>query len=252
MPSPAFRAARHDGNASTTSFAVFNPTGLAVNDIMIAFIYYEYTGAVTITPPASWAEITACAADNTSTDPDFHARLWWKRTVQADIDTGTKTFGFSQTVATNITVAAYSGALTTGTPIEAGNKTTGTGNVTLPSITTLTDATLIIGCAMSWDWTKTWSSAVLTERNDTDGNAIYDTAQATAGASGTKAITQSAADYYAGMICDLASVAAGGTTYNQSVAGTLTSAGAPTKRTATAKAGTLSRSEEHTSELQSP
>ncbi len=208
MAAPAYRSSQHTGGATTNSIVTTKPAGTVNNDILLLWVYWESNAAVTITPPTNFAEVTACAFDNTGPNPDLHGRLYWKRASGEGAD---YTTGLSASVSCYATMASYSGAVTTGTPVEVGDKVTGNStSCTLPSIITLTADTLIVGSAMSYDWVKTWSSSALTEHADSDGHAIYDAAQATAGASGTKLITQSGVDQFGGMICNLASTAGGG------------------------------------------
>ena len=216
MAVPVHRSSSHVNTAGATSIDAVRPTGLVVNDIMACMLYYEYTGTLTVTPPSGWAEITGCAAVNTTPTPDVHGRTWWKRADAADVLAATYNFGFSASVAAIARLACYSGAVASGTPIEDSDNTSSAGNLTLPSIDTLTADTLVVGVGMSFDWTHTWTSAVMTERADADATAHYDVDQASAGASGTKAITQSAAESAVGMIFNIASTA-GGTTHEDSL-----------------------------------
>jgi len=207
MTAPVYETVASASLDSGTSIVSSKPASLAIGNIMLAQLYYESNSAITVTPHTGFAEYTACAADNTGPNPDFHSRAYWKRAVQADIDVAVLTFGFSGTVAALINVFRISGAVATGTPIEDGDKVTGNStSCTLPSIDTLTADTLIIGMSASFDWSKTWSSSALTERVDANGQAGYTGTQAAAGASGTKLITQSGTDQFAGMICNIASI----------------------------------------------
>lgn len=214
MASPAYRSSVLVGGGTSNLIEFTPPTGLANNDIMLAWIYYESNSAVTITPPAGFAEYTAAALDNTTPDPDFHVRLFWKRAAS---ESGNYAFNLSATIGCYGTIAAYSGAVTTGTPIQVSDKTTGSGNCTLPSISALTAETLVIGAVSSYSWVITWSTSALTERLDHDGHEISDAAQAGTGASGTKLLTASGTDQFAGMILSLASVAGGPSDLNVAV-----------------------------------
>lgn len=204
MASPAYRAVGQQQSAGTTSIDIPKPTGTAENDILILFFYWENNSAVTITPPSGFAEYTSAARDNTGPNPDFHVRVYWKRAGASE--GASYTVGLSSSSACIGTLAAFSGAITSGTPLEAAGVTSGNStSCTLPSITTLTAETLRIGYASSYDWTKTWSSSAMTERSDSQGQAIYTEAQASAGASGTELITQSGTDQFIGVHLSLAS-----------------------------------------------
>jgi len=177
---------------------------------MVAWIYLEHN-TNTCTPPAGWTEITACATTVTGTDPDFTVRVYWKRAAS---ESGTYTFTCPSGAYVLGLLAAYSGAVAPGTPIEAANKTSGSGTSnTLPSITTLTADTLLVGQANSWNWSNTWTSTALSERVDWQAMSLYDAAQAAAGASGTKLLTQSASENYIGTIFNIASTAVAPATY---------------------------------------
>jgi hypothetical protein len=202
MAAPTFRASNTNSSAGTTTLTLDKPSLTAQYDIMRIWVYWESNSAITVTV-TGFAEVTGESADNTSTNPDFHVRSYWKR---AGASEGTSyDVTFSSSVACLGIIASYPGAVQTVTPIEDSDKTTGGGNVTLPSIDTLTADTLVIGVVFSFNWDNTWSSAVMTERLDTGGMALYDVTQAAAGASGTKAITQSASESYIGCISNLAS-----------------------------------------------
>jgi hypothetical protein len=208
MAAPVYGSSSHASNGSTTSLVVAAPSGITNGDILILSVYYEYTGSVTVTPPTGFTEITGAAADNTGSSPNCHLREYWKR---ASGESGNYTIGFSVTVSTNATIARYTGAVASGNPVEAAGSTTGNGtSCTLPSITTLTNDTLVIGIAASFEWLNTWTSAELTERTETDAHVIGDVAQASAGASGTKLWTQNASNYFLGAIFNLASTTGGG------------------------------------------
>jgi len=238
MAAPAYRSRVIASDTDVTSVNVDKPANTANNDILILWVYWESNSTLTCTPPSGFAEISACAADNTGPNPDQHARAYWKR---ASGEGSSYTVSVSASVpGLSVNLAAYSGCVTSGTPVEAGNKVTGNStSCTLPSITTLTADTLIVGHAFSYDWDKTWSSTALTERWDNTGSAGYDASQASAGASGTKLITQSGTDQFAGQIFNLASTAASGTQYTSSPAGTLTTAGTVVNRAGKPVSGAL-------------
>ena len=174
------------------------PTGLANNDILILYLYYE-DSTPTVTPPTGFTELTNCASHGTH----VHQRVYWKR-ASSESGSYTTSFNGASTYAQSMLVA-YSGAVTTGTPIEDSDKTSGSGTtITLPSVTTLTANTVILGFCSDYNFSTTYTSSDLTERGDVTGLFLGDISQATSGSSGTKAITASLSDEYAGAILNIA------------------------------------------------
>ena len=201
MASPAFRNA---SSATGTASAVNEkPADVAQNDILILDVYWEDNATLTVTPPSGFVEIAGCAANNTSPNPDLHIRKYWKRAGASEPSTYTTTVTGADSICCHL--SAYSGAWTGGTPIEDADSTTSAQNLTLPSVDAITIETLIVAWAASWEWSNTFSSSALTERFEVDAGAVYTTAQAGIGASGTKLVSQNAAGAAAGNIIVLAS-----------------------------------------------
>ena len=108
---PAYRATGAGTATGTFSVSIAAPAGLADNDIMIAAVSTLEWAAVH-SAPAGWTQLyqfDMSTAGKTS--------YWWKRAAS---ESGAYVFTTNYTVATNWkgAISAYSGALTTGNPIE--------------------------------------------------------------------------------------------------------------------------------------
>jgi hypothetical protein len=107
-PSLAFRAtgANFNSTSSGSDYTLNKPAGVAVGDLMLAFITTSQHG--TITPPAGWTTVNSASIDDGSTDT---ALFVLKRTATGS-EPSTWTDGALAPVSTrrNARVVAYSGA----------------------------------------------------------------------------------------------------------------------------------------------
>lgn len=109
--------------------------------------------------------------------------------VGAPQSMGAPTFTFSGDGASAVAVASYSG-VNASSPVSGTNTATGDGTaITAPSATASYDGSLMVVAAASTA-TTTYTSSALTERLDSSGVWVGDTAVDT-GSTGTKAITAS-------------------------------------------------------------
>lgn len=81
----------NNGNATGTSdIAIPKPSGLAVGDLMVAFVTFSRTAASTPVMPAGWTSITNVNSDTASTF--HHSRAAWKIADSSDVAASTFTF----------------------------------------------------------------------------------------------------------------------------------------------------------------
>jgi hypothetical protein len=82
-------------NNGTTSITIAQPSGLQVNDMMIAHISVKYYGC-TITPPSGWSsfygDINSSGGFHNKTD-----NLFWKVATSSDVNSWNGTFSSSPT-----------------------------------------------------------------------------------------------------------------------------------------------------------
>lgn len=213
-PPPAFRSFRH-GTSTTSSLSLQRPTGTAENDILLLFINVEDTPAGTVTPPSGFTQIGSSVA-NTFTTDDITLFVYWKRAGASEPANYSTSVSPTPTAIVG-TIAAFSGALTSGNPIEANssqNNSNGSStSCVLPSITTQTADTLLIGYVQRYTWSPNqWTSSggVMTEQVDDNGCALYTQTAASAGATGTRTMT-TGSDGIVGVLFNIASVASGAT-----------------------------------------
>ena len=205
MAGPAFRSATSDGETSGTSITLTAPAGISDNDILLAFIYKEDTGAVTY--PSGFTEKQTVT--QTASDPDFKCYLAWKR---ASSESGNYTFSWTNNVWRAGLIMAISGAILSGDPFDVAPSTNAPGSasatVTATGITTLTADTLLValGAAFSsFTWTE---PSGMTERVDYNNVSAATVAQAGIGATGDKSFTASGSDFNAAMLAAIKPVAA--------------------------------------------
>jgi hypothetical protein len=201
----AYRAGVAGTNASQASINLTLPAGAQAGDR--AIFWMELDSEKTVTPPAGWSLVKD--VPGTGTTPKCIA---WEHEV-AGGEPGVATGAFSWTGADFScgAIDVWSG-VATGTSALSGTPSSGTGTTspaTVPQTTTLDDNAWGIFVVVNWQ-DSAEASAVGTERTDTGHGASYDFIQATAGATGTKAVTH-AANGWAGTMFALKPDAAGAT-----------------------------------------
>jgi hypothetical protein len=111
-------------NATVATLTVTAPsTGVIPGDIYIAFFLLKSTGATPVvapTPPGDWVEIVNTVA---ASNPDM--AIFWRRVASGDEGAS---YTFTKSVDDNTLfcgfIAAFSGCLTSGNPIDASTPTT--------------------------------------------------------------------------------------------------------------------------------
>lgn len=148
---------RSTGKSSTTGTAatcvVNKPPGLAVGDVMIAFINFRTTTTF-IAAPAGWTQIVQLAQSTT-----LEAAMFYKVAVSADVSASTFTFTGTAGIGNTGAITAYTGVNTT-SPIGA-SFVTPHGSQTLASVSAITPAVtnsmIIYGVASAGSATDTCS-----------------------------------------------------------------------------------------------
>ncbi len=190
---PVFRSVTTAGNGPDTQLIISVPAGVLDDDILIAVIAIE--DDVTVTAPGGWTLIRQ--DDHTGAVMDLYT--WWRRAASEPADY-TWTFASAWRVGGML---AYSGAITTGDPQDAtasgaeGDST----SIVATGITTANDNSMLVQVAESLGGGaySGGTAPVTNERIDLGGGSgfgAYDGVQATAGASGSKTLTQSITGQY--------------------------------------------------------
>jgi hypothetical protein len=107
------------------------PTGTTTDDVLLAFLWIDGTGAVT--PPSGFTEDTDSPITPEGTQ---RVRIFWKRQTSATGSgetTGTYTFTPSASTYVHAIVGRYSGCITSGNPISANTNGALSGNASTPS-----------------------------------------------------------------------------------------------------------------------
>jgi hypothetical protein len=181
---PAYRSHSSVSYASHSSTVLTAPSGLADNDILLAFIAVGSGGTPGIaTPPAGFQELRIYSWVS-HTGFTVNLQVFWKRAAS---ESGSYTFTHA-TFNTQGVLLAYSGAATTGNPIDINvsfGKGVGTTSTAL-SITTTVDNTLLVVAGQNWDIDGASPPTGFTERFDNLLTIFDGAAQTTAGATGDK------------------------------------------------------------------
>lgn len=188
MAAPTFTAAgTYLAGASAASAAIAVPAGTAADLIVLVHLYKE--NAATVTPPAGFSECTNSPISTSPTVTSQH--VFWKRLTGADA--GTYTFSWTGSTWREGVATLYSGASTTGTPVEvnnaAQNSASGTATPAVSGSTGGVDRLLILG------WTNInagipappTSFTLRAGGTGSAGSAVMTKAQAAAGATGSLA-----------------------------------------------------------------
>ena len=179
----AFRSVASTTYAQRTNTTVNKPAGTSDNDILIAGLFVGATGtAPTPTAPAGWTQIGT--ASSVTDIPGFNGtfRVFWKRAAGEGASyTFTHASGSSQAF-----IAAYSGCVTSGSPVDTFSVNSGTGSTAAATgITTAGTNEMLLWVEHNWDIAAVTPPAGMTERFE---GLIYlaDVRQTAAGATGNK------------------------------------------------------------------
>ena len=179
----AFRSLTSLAYASRTNTTLTAPAGLADGDILIALIITaKATTAPTPTPPAGFTSFGAVTSVTDAGSFNGRMHVFWKR---AAAESGSYTFTHAVASSQGI-LAAYSGALASGTPLGATSNATGNDNIsTGTTITTTAANSYLLYGAHNWTGTARAAPSGMTERFDNLGY-LADQLIATASATGTR------------------------------------------------------------------
>lgn len=196
MAPPAFRNTATSTGGVVTSRSAAKPTGTALNDILLAFLYVENTA--TITAPSGWAEAPSSPVSNTASGQSHRLRVYWKRATSSE--PSTYAWSWTGSVYALVAVAAYTGCVTSGSPFDTGTgaptsaTATATTGTAAPGTSLTTQGTdrLAVHCVVSYQF-PSWTATSGWSGRDTTEILIEDKALASAGATGTAAGTAGAA-----------------------------------------------------------
>lgn len=188
---PAFRAS-NTASGTGTSAAVTQPAGTADNDILVAIVAVDADQLVT--PPFGWTPL------NATTIPGEAARgsFFWRRATASE--SATYTFTWTSSVEYGAIVAAYSGAITTGSPFDNtafGTNASGTSHAAPATTSYGGNRRVIFAAALSdvgaANTTSTNSTGYTTRSHPVlnPTHQLYDTTQASAGSVATVSSTTS-------------------------------------------------------------
>ena len=151
-----------------------NIPAVSANDILLLFCATNDYSEPTSSPPAGWTKIAE--KDGASTNISTVAAYWKRASSSASATTETWSSFFAQSEAYYVWVGAYSGCVTSGSPVDAyGSSTVAFGSTWSVNVTTTTADTMIVTISGNTDptLTHTWS----------DGTELIDTSYFSANAS---------------------------------------------------------------------
>lgn len=199
MSSPAFRAqgTRDIGIDSTPTPG--KPAGIADADVLLAYIA-DKGATADPTPPSGWTLVASIASGGASTD--VRLTVWYHRVASAVGEPASYAFTASHSDVSLARVAAYSGCIGAGNPVDAvATRANSSGTHGTAGLTTLgADRLLIEAVAFGGNSSPlgTWSAtspSSLTERDDSSstlgsdvGYGYSDAAKAAAGATGASSV----------------------------------------------------------------
>ena len=185
MAAPSLRAFVQGTPTTASSAVMTKPTGTAENDILIADLYVETDGAITL--PSGWAQLDM-AECNTSGSA-FRHYMFWKRAGASE--GSSYTFSWTGGVWRDWAIRSYQGALTTGNPFSFSANTekdnmTGSAYPDISGTTTDADEMLVWGGGNYQVPSAHTPPTGFTEINDSSGADVYicEKVQASAGATG--------------------------------------------------------------------
>ncbi|QQS39286.1 glycosyltransferase [Candidatus Woesebacteria bacterium] len=181
---PVFRGESSSTFTTAASVVVNKPTGTVDNDIMLAIIYKENTAAVTA--PSGWNYI-----DGETPTTDHDVIVYWKR---ASSEGSNYTWSWTGSTWSGGAIMSYSGAITTGDPVNtySANSASSGQTLTATGVTTSVDNTTIVALGAHWN-TGTYSGPTgYTVRATPQSMRLSDKTQASAGATGDAVMTTSA------------------------------------------------------------
>lgn len=148
MAAPAFRAAAYAGDASTPyrDVTVTKPTGTVENDILIGVMQVGNSSGSVSTPPSGWTQIT------TDSNTGQTCIAFWKRAGGSEPASYAWNMDVGGGNMLAMSISAFSGCITTGTPFESASFASATAAETTPDTaavtTTGTDRLVVAVCCI--------------------------------------------------------------------------------------------------------
>lgn len=179
--------------ASHTNTALAVPSGVAANDVILAYVYVDGSNP-TISPPTGFTELAFAPAPSTAS-PQMMVHVYWKRATGAD----TGTYTFTHVAASTQGIALrFTGAITTGTPVEVlGSAANATSAATTPAVTGTTSqpSEMLVWVSAVFN-SSTWSTlpSGFTAAANTNGQLNAYKTQATQGSTGALTATAGTAN----------------------------------------------------------
>lgn len=178
----AFRSGSSAGNFSGGNLIVNKPSGVVDGDILIVAGYNELSGSAW-TPPAGWTEYKSGGTPDLNNNSWIN--IWWKR---ASGEPANYTFN-KATSWEALAISAFSGAISTGDPIDGGPTSACANNQTpfLNSITNANANDMNIGGFTDFDSnTVTAGTSGYSQGGNIPACEIWYALQAASGTSGSK------------------------------------------------------------------
>jgi len=182
----AFRASSTGGGGSGTSLTINKPAGVVNDDVMLLAFYTENTALVP-SVTGSWTLI-----DNIAYDTYFKMHVYYRRASAEPASYAITWDGTTATVAA--VIVAYSGAITTGSPVDVYSKLSNayTPSMTATGVTPVNtdDMLVFLGTHYTSSLTATPPTGMV-ERNDSFSVYAADQLLATGAPTGDKTATLS-------------------------------------------------------------
>ena len=201
LANPAFRSLSSTSYVSSTNTTLTVPAGTANDDILIAHIIaLKAASGPVITPPAGWTQIGTTFHVADLSNNWLTVCTYWKRAAG---ESGSYVFTVDSGTARpqQGKVSAYSGCITTGSPVHMFSEAAGTANATdtttggsafvatAPTITTTQAGCMLVDCVTCWDTIARTPTSSWTERLEIEHLYLQNLLQASAGATGSIAVT---------------------------------------------------------------
>jgi len=194
------------------------PSGLSNDDILILSVYAE--SSVVLTPPAGF---TLVQSQSISAVPLQHV-VWWKR-ASSESGNYVVTHAGGVGVPSSAMLAAYSGCIATGDPVNVSNSAQSVTNFPDVAVTTTVANThLLYLCSNEATGAGVTPPTGFTERGDFNQHELSDKLQAASGATGNIKTGTTSSYHGVSILIALAPPASGGTTYTQALTGNCPSA----------------------------
>lgn len=170
------------GTGVTNILTLTKPTGVVSGDLLIACITEDSVTTSGVSIPTGWTRLISAVVSSGNT---LYGAMYYK--VAGGSEPSSYSWG-NMTGFTDANLIAYSGVDNTTSFDVTSSSANGTANLTIPGITTVTNGAQLLIAGGNWTGnTPTATAGYTKETTQSDGNAIFDKSQATAGATGTVA-----------------------------------------------------------------